>query len=407
MQDYGEQEKKLQFFLIKEFVITLVLVSVVEYGILCMINRFVMPFVLSEFFPHYAKNELINSGSIVILAFLLLAALLVGVIETILPDQIKRPVSWLSNLLQNQSNKTMLTTGSEDIIDKLSGLQQFLLFMIILAMFALIVLPYFLGALHFTRITVKEFNKIAEMRVKARKDFEKRRNLMLSDIAHDLRTPITTMAGYSKALSDGMVSEEKKQEYLDAIMAKSERVNDLIQLLFDYVKLDSEGFSLNRQQVDIYELVRECGAIQYSDIEDAGMELEVNIPEEDMKLSVDKIQLSRVITNLITNAIKHNEKGDRIALAVNRDEDKIQIMVADTGRKIPEEKAEHLFEPFTMGDESRNSRGGSGLGLSIAKKIVEMHGYTIRLVQQPDIVRFKYVDKYVKMFLITIPLNDV
>lgn len=407
MQDYSEQEKKLQFFLIREFVITLVVVSVVEYGILCMINRFVMPFVLGEFFPHYAKNELINSGSIVILAFLLLAALLVGVIETILPDQIKRPVSWLSNLLQNQSNKTMLTTGSEDIIDKLSGLQQFLLFMIILAMFALIVLPYFLGALHFTRITVKEFNKIAEMRVKARKDFEKRRNLMLSDIAHDLRTPITTMAGYSKALSDGMVSEEKKQEYLDAIMAKSERVNDLIQLLFDYVKLDSEGFSLNRQQADIYELVRECGAIQYSDIEDAGMELEVNIPEEDMKLSVDKIQLSRVITNLITNAIKHNEKGDRIALAVNRDEDKIQIMVADTGRKIPEEKAEHLFEPFTMGDESRNSRGGSGLGLSIAKKIVEMHGYTIRLVQQPDIVRFKYVDKYVKMFLITIPLNDV
>lgn len=406
MQDYGEQEKKLQIFLIKEFVITLVLVSVVEYGILCMINRFVMPFVLSEFFPHYDKNELINSGSIVILAFLLLAALLVGVIEAILPDQIKRPVSWLSNLLQNQSNRTMLTTGSEDIIDRLNGLQQFLLFMIILAMFVLIVLPYFVGALHFTRITVKEFNKIAEMRVEARKDFEKRRNLMLSDIAHDLRTPITTMAGYSKALSDGMVSDEKKQEYLDAIMAKSERVNELIQLLFDYVKLDSDGFSLNRQPTDIYEIVRECGAIQYSDIEDAGMELEVDIPEKEMKLSVDKIQLSRVITNLITNAIKHNEKGDRIALVVDQYDDRIQIMVADSGKKIPDEKAEHLFEPFIMGDESRNSRGGSGLGLSIAKKIVEMHGYNIRLIQQPDIVRFKYVDKYVKMFLITIPLND-
>ena len=229
---------------------------------------------------------------------------------------------------------------------------------------------------------------------------------MLSDIAHDLRTPITTMAGYSKALSDGMVSDEKKQEYLDAIMAKSERVNELIQLLFDYVKLDSDGFSLNRQPTDIYEIVRECGAIQYSDIEDAGMELEVDIPEKEMKLSVDKIQLSRVITNLITNAIKHNEKGDRIALVVDQYDDRIQIMVADSGKKIPDEKAEHLFEPFIMGDESRNSRGGSGLGLSIAKKIVEMHGYNIRLIQQPDIVRFKYVDKYVKMFLITIPLND-
>ncbi len=406
MQNYNEQEKKLQFFLIKEFMITLVLVSVVEYVILLMVNHVLMPFVLRDFFPHYDKSELINSGTIIILAFLLLAAFLVGIIEAILPDQIKRPVSWLSNLLQNQSNRTMLTTGSEDIIDRLNGLQQFLLFMIILAMFVLIVLPYFVGALHFTRITVKEFNKIAEMRVKARKDFEKRRNLMLSDIAHDLRTPITTMAGYSKALSDGMVSDEKKQEYLDAIMAKSERVNELIQLLFDYVKLDSDGFSLNRQPTDIYEIVRECGAIQYSDIEDAGMELEVDIPEKEMKLSVDKIQLSRVITNLITNAIKHNEKGDRIALVVDQYDDRIQIMVADSGKKIPDEKAEHLFEPFIMGDESRNSRGGSGLGLSIAKKIVEMHGYNIRLIQQPDIVRFKYVDKYVKMFLITIPLND-
>lgn len=406
MQNYNEQEKKLQFFLIKEFMITLVLVSVVEYVILLMVNHVLMPFVLRDFFPHYDKSELINSGTIIILAFLLLAAFLVGIIEAILPDQIKRPVSWLSNLLQNQSNRTMLTTGSEDIIDRLNGLQQFLLFMIILAMFVLIVLPYFVGALHFTRITVKEFNKIAEMRVEARKDFEKRRNLMLSDIAHDLRTPITTMAGYSKALSDGMVSDEKKQEYLDAIMAKSERVNELIQLLFDYVKLDSDGFSLNRQPTDIYEIVRECGAIQYSDIEDAGMELEVDIPEKEMKLSVDKIQLSRVITNLITNAIKHNEKGDRIALVVDQYDDRIQIMVADSGKKIPDEKAEHLFEPFIMGDESRNSRGGSGLGLSIAKKIVEMHGYNIRLIQQPDIVRFKYVDKYVKMFLITIPLND-
>lgn len=406
MQNYNEQEKKLQFFLIKEFMITLVLVSVVEYVILLMVNHVFMPFVLREFFPHYDKSELINSGTIIILAFLLFAAFLVGIIESILPDQIKRPVSWLSNLLQNQSNRTMLTTGSEDIIDRLNGLQQFLLFMIILAMFVLIVLPYFVGALHFTRITVKEFNKIAEMRVEARKDFEKRRNLMLSDIAHDLRTPITTMAGYSKALSDGMVSDEKKQEYLDAIMAKSERVNELIQLLFDYVKLDSDGFSLNRQPTDIYEIVRECGAIQYSDIEDAGMELEVDIPEKEMKLSVDKIQLSRVITNLITNAIKHNEKGDRIALVVDQYDDRIQIMVADSGKKIPDEKAEHLFEPFIMGDESRNSRGGSGLGLSIAKKIVEMHGYNIRLIQQPDIVRFKYVDKYVKMFLITIPLND-
>lgn len=102
---------------------------------------------------------------------------------------------------------------------------------------------------------------------------------------------------------------------------------------------------------------------------------------------------------------KHNDKGDAIGIFVVAEDDRILVMVADTGKRIPEDKALHLFEPFTMGDESRNSRGGSGLGLSIAKKIVEMHGYKIKLVQQPDIARYKKVDKYEKMFMITIPIR--
>ncbi len=399
-----EQEKKLQFFLIRKFIITLILVSVVDYGILWFVNHHIMPFILREFFPGYERAELINGGTVILLLILVIAALIIGFINMIIPSQISRPVSWLSGVLQEKSSNTVVPSGGNDILDGLSGMQQFVLVMIIIGISLLVVMPYVLGAIYFTRITVKEFNKIAEARVNARKEFERRRNLMLSDIAHDLRTPITTVAGYSKALSDGMVSEERKQEYLDAIMVKSVRMNELIQLLFDYVKLDSEGFVLNKQPVDIYELVRECTALQYSDIEDAGLELSVDIPEESLKLSADKIQLSRVITNLITNAVKHNQKGDKIALVVKREEDRLLIMVADTGRRIPDEKAEHLFEPFMMGDESRNSKGGTGLGLSIAKKIVEMHGYTIRLVQQPDIVRYKPVEKYVKMFMITIKL---
>ena len=401
-----EQEKKLQYFLIKKFIIILVVVSVVDYGILWFINRKVMPLVLREFFPGYEKAELINGGTVVLFVILALAVFVVGLIEIIIPQQIRRPVSWLSGVLQEKSANTIVPEGSGSVFESLSGTKLFLLFIIFLAMCVLVIFPYVVGAVYFARITMREFQKIAESRVNARKDYERKRNLMLSDIAHDLRTPITTVAGYSKALSDGMVSDDRRQEYLDAIMVKSQRLNDLIQLLFDYVKLDSDGFSLNRQPVDIFELVRECGALQYSDIEDAGMELFVDIPEKSLKLSVDKIQLSRVVTNLITNAIKHNDKGDKIALVVKQEEDRILIMVADTGRIITEDKAEHIFEPFTMGDESRNSKGGSGLGLSIAKKIVQMHGYKLRLIQQPDIVRYKEVRKYVKMFLITIPCEE-
>ena len=399
----AEQEKKLQVFLIKKFIVTLLSVSIAEYIILWLLNHYVMPPVLREFFPEYNNTEFLNSTTVIIFALLLIAAFIIGVLEIIIPQQIRRPISWLSSYLQTKSGDTISQPGGVTALENLNAVQEFVLFLVLFLILIAIVTPYVLGAIYYARITVKEFNKIAEARVAARKEFERRRNLMLSDIAHDLRTPITTVAGYSKALSDGMVSEDKKQEYLDAIQTKSVRMNDLIQLLFDYVKLDSEGFTLNKQKVDICELVRECGALQYSDVEDVGMELEVDIPEEQLKLTADKIQMSRVVTNLITNAIKHNEKGDQIGLFVEQQEDRILVMVADTGRRIPDEKALHLFEPFTMGDESRNSRGGSGLGLSIAKKIVEMHGYSIKLIQQPDIARYKKASKYVKMFLITIP----
>ena len=196
-----------------------------------------------------------------------------------------------------------------------------------------------------------------------------KRNLMLSDIAHDLRTPMTTVNGYAKALADGMVVEPEKQlEYLQAIQNKSARMNDLIHLLFEYVKLDSEGFSLDRKETDLSELLRENAALIYADFEDAGMEFEIDIPEEVVSVSVDPIQFSRVITNLLNNAMKHNESGTHIKIGMYRKNGYIYILVADSGRRIPGELAEHLFEPFTKGDVSRKSGSGSGLGLSIAKK---------------------------------------
>ena len=225
---------------------------------------------------------------------------------------------------------------------------------------------------------------------------------MISDIAHDLKTPMTTVSGYAMALSDGMVSDDKKQEYLDAINAKSKRMNDLINLLFDYVKLDSEGFTLEKSKVDICELLRECVAFQYQDIEDAGFELDLDIPEESIIIEADKLQFSRVITNLITNAIRHNDEGTKLGIYLKNEYDVLRIIVADSGNLIEQEKAEYIFDPFVVGDESRNSRGGTGLGLSIAKKVVDMHGFSIRLVQKPDIIKYQLPEDFSKMFMITL-----
>ena len=242
--------------------------------------------------------------------------------------------------------------------------------------------PIVVAAVWFAKIVTEEVERINQLEEDMRLQYERSRNLMLSDIAHDLRTPITTIAGYSKALNDDMiVSEEKKREYLQAIENKSARMNDLINLLFDYVRLDSANYGLRRDEMDLPELLRTIAASLYSDVEEKGMEFEISIPEEVHMVSLDRVQFSRVVVNLINNAIKHNKAGTTISLEMKLEKNSTQVVISDNGGLIPEFLAEHIFEPFAMGDASRTTQSGSGLGLSIAKKIVEMHGWTIELKQ--------------------------
>ena len=179
-------------------------------------------------------------------------------------------------------------------------------------------------------------------------------------------------------------------------------MNDLIQLLFDYTRLDSEGFKLNRTEADVCELVRECAAALYTDVESAGMDMEVGIPDDKIMLSVDKPQFARVVNNLIVNAIRHNEKGNSIGVFVIRETDRVHIAIADKGEVIPDDMAGHLYEPFYMGDKSRNSRGGSGLGLSVARKIIDMHGWKLELKQGERVERYRGLKGYAKAFIITV-----
>lgn len=246
----------------------------------------------------------------------------------------------------------------------------------------LFVIPI-LATIHmFTKVILDEVARLEEEKMAFQKEYEKKRNLMLSDIAHDLRTPITTIAGYAKALNDGMVTgEDKKREYLEAIENKSDRMNNLINLLYEYVKLDSDRFALKKEQVDLAELLRENAALLYQDVEEKGMEFVVDIPEQPCMVEMDPLQVSRVVTNLINNSIRHNEPGTTITLEFKDVFYNREIIISDDGEPIEESVVEHIFEPFAMGDASRRTKGGSGLGLSIARRIVEMHGWSIDLFQ--------------------------
>lgn len=253
---------------------------------------------------------------------------------------------------------------------------------ILLLLLAIVLLPYVVGAFVFGRLIHDEVFYLRNLEKEKHLEYERKRSLMLSDIAHDLKTPITTVSGYAQALRDEVVTdEEKKKQYLNAICQKSQRMDDLISLLFEYVKIDSEGFQLHKEILDIVELFRENIALFYSDFERKGIELELDIPEQRIDWEVDRIQFSRALANLISNELRHVERGYTILFRVECDEEQeeIRIILGDTGEQIEDTVAMHIFEPFVMGDSSRNSKGGSGLGLSISSKIVKMHGGTLLL----------------------------
>ena len=229
------------------------------------------------------------------------------------------------------------------------------------------------------------FNSMSEKLETAEKikqNAENERVLLFANMAHDLKTPITSIIGFSKALSDGIITDDiKKAEYLTTINSKAVKMNDLIDRLFEYVKLESADNILHKENCDVAEILRNCLADIYAEYEDKKIQLEIQIPEIPVIKNVDKIELSRVYTNLLNNVLKHNTSN--INVLVKMDEDG-KVLIADSGEPLPAEVQDSLFIPFVSGDKSRQSKNGSGLGLALAYKIMKKHSGDLRLITQVE-----------------------
>ena len=197
---------------------------------------------------------------------------------------------------------------------------------------------------------------------------------MLADISHDLKTPITVIQGYAKAVADGLTDEEMQKQYLNTIVKKAESLTDMINTFHDYSKLEHPEFCLVRETQDLAEYLREYLAEKYDEIDLGGFNLEVEIPEETVSYSFDRVQMKRVFDNIISNSLRHNPPGTVIYVTLQQSDKAVRIEIGDSGVGIPLELQDTLFDPFIVGDESRNTRQGSGLGLAVAHKIIELHG---------------------------------
>ena len=219
---------------------------------------------------------------------------------------------------------------------------------------------------------------------KKRKKLEAQQRKMIADISHDLKTPITVIQGYSKAVRDDIADPALQKQYLDAICRKSEMVAELIDTFHEYSKLDHPDYRFEMTEGDLCEYFREYLAEKYQELELGGFSLEADLPDTAVPFLFDRGEFKRVFENLISNSYRHNDPGTCIYAQLVQEEAYILIRIGDTGKGIPEHLRDKIFSPFVVGTESRTMSKGSGLGLGISKRIVEAHGGTISLADDPS-----------------------
>ena len=224
--------------------------------------------------------------------------------------------------------------------------------------------------------------RLAESEAERRRLDEGRQKL-IADISHDLKTPITVISGYIGAICDGKVPPEQTERYLRAIQAKAETLTDLVNAFHEYSKVEHPAFVLYPERTDLAEFLREYLAGKYDEIDLAGFSLSVAIPDQPVFCSLDPLQFRRVLDNLLSNALRHNRLGTVLYFDLETGGGTALLRMGDNGAGIPPDRAARIFEPFVVGSDARTG-GGSGLGLSITRRIMEKHGGSITLAARPS-----------------------
>ena len=232
------------------------------------------------------------------------------------------------------------------------------------------------------------FNEMAE----SIEQFENTRNSFVANISHDLRTPMTTITGFVQGILDGTIPEEKHEWYLSIVLDESKRLSRIVSDLLDISKLGQGSFDLELRDFDINELVRLTVIKFEKKITDKDIMLSVEFDKDSVLVNADKDAISRVLTNLLDNAIKFtNEKGF-IDIRVGTKNGKSYVSIQNSGLGIVEEDLKHIFDRFYKTDKSRSlDKNGAGLGLYIVKSIIQAHGERVWAESvQDEFARFSF-----------------
>lgn len=224
-------------------------------------------------------------------------------------------------------------------------------------------------------ISINEMSVELREKIDKEKSIEKNKNELITNVSHDLRTPLTSMIGYIDLIKkNGFNDKEKFDEYINVIDERTRSLNKLINELFEYTKLNSHDIKLNYSDVEIGSLLEQIVGEYTPILKKEGLSVSKEICNEDIYLSLDIEKMVRVLENLLTNARKYSVPNTTIKINLFKYENDVVISIANITSNLEIDDLDNLFERFYKADKSRKDQESTGLGLSIVKRIVELHG---------------------------------
>ena len=232
------------------------------------------------------------------------------------------------------------------------------------------------------------FNQMAE----SLEQQERRRSDFIANVAHELKTPMTTIAGFADGILDGTIPREQEDQYLQTISSETKRLNRLVRSMLDLSRMQSEGpEALRSRSFELCELLVRTLLLFEQKINAKRLDVDALIPEEAMQVYGDADAINQVIYNLLENSVKFAEPGSVLGVSAFKQGEKAYVSIKNRGATIPAEELPLIFERFHKTDKSRSEdRDGYGLGLYIVKTILNNHGEDIAVTSRDGVTEFLF-----------------
>jgi signal transduction histidine kinase len=239
--------------------------------------------------------------------------------------------------------------------------------------------------------SLKDANTKLEKDIEKEKKLTEMRKDFVAAVSHELKTPITLIEGYTQALNDDILEGEEKQYFIDVIMDESKKMNNLVSDMLNLSQLESGNFKLVKEDFFLHELIKPFAKKFSSILNEKNITLKLNLMQN-IKVNADWNRIEQVLTNYMTNAIRHINNGGSITVRMIEKEDTISVAVENTGSEIEETEIMKIWDNFYKVDKSRTRKlGGTGLGLSIVKNIMLLHGGSCGVENTESGVEFYFV----------------